>query len=94
MAYLDGHLVNMDTLLDTEFGDKNIESSIQNPNDLGLSNDRAIAVGKIGDHHTEEEMCGLLLGQGSRISLDVALLCDLRDGITVHGELDVICEAR
>src|SRR6266403_3354971 len=40
--YINGHLVHMDTLFDAELRNKNIESCIQNPDDLRLTNHRSI----------------------------------------------------
>ena len=41
-TYINGHLVHMNTLFDAKLRDKNIESRIQNPNDLCLTNDGSI----------------------------------------------------
>lgn len=40
--YVDGHLVYMDTLLDAELRDNDIEGSFQHPDDFGLTNDGSI----------------------------------------------------
>jgi hypothetical protein len=51
-AYINGHLVHMDTLLDAELRDKNIEGCIQNPDNLRLTNDRSIAGSQVRDEDT------------------------------------------
>jgi len=51
-AYINGHLVHMDTLLDAELRDKNIEGCIQNPDNLCLTNDRSIAGSQVRDEDT------------------------------------------
>jgi hypothetical protein len=57
----------MDTLLDTELGNEDIERCIQNTNNLGLPHDRAVASGEVRDHDAKEQVSGLLLRKGCRI---------------------------
>lgn len=61
----------MDTLLNAKFGDKDIKCGIQHTNHLSLADDRAIALGEVGDENTQEEMSRLLLCEGSRVSFAV-----------------------
>ena len=68
---LDGHLVNVDTLLDTELWHENIKRSIQDTDDLGLTNNRAIALGKVRDEDTEVQMRRLFLGELRRVTFTV-----------------------
>ena len=41
-SYINGHLVHMNTLFDAKLRDKDIESRVQNPDDLCLTNDGSI----------------------------------------------------
>ena len=71
MTYVDGHLVNMHALLDAKLGNVDVESSIENTDDLGLANDRAVALGKVVDKDAEEQMSRLLLSKTGRVLLAV-----------------------
>ena len=44
---LNRHLIDVNTLLDAEFGNENIKGSIQNADDLGLANDGTVALSEI-----------------------------------------------
>lgn len=79
----------MHTLLHTELGDKHIERSFQNVDDLGLANNRAVALRQVRNEDAQEQMRGLLLRKVGRIPLDVALLRNLGDSVAIHGELGV-----
>lgn len=61
--YLDGHLVNVDTLLNAELGDEDVKGSIKNIDDTSLADDRSVTLSKVGDEQAQEEMCRLLLGK-------------------------------
>jgi hypothetical protein len=58
-------LVNVNALLNSELRHKNVEGGIQNPNYLGLANDRTVSLGEIRDQHTQEQVSGLLLRENS-----------------------------
>ena len=62
----------MDTLLNTELWNENIERCIQNTNDLGLPHYRAIASSEVRDHDAKEQVSGLLLRKGCRIPFALA----------------------
>jgi hypothetical protein len=64
----------MDTLFNAELRDKNIESSVQNANNLGLTNDSAITRSEVGDEDTEEQMGRLFLCKDGRIPLAIKKL--------------------
>ena len=55
-TYLDWHLINMNTLFDAEFRNQDIESCIKDTNDLGLTNNGAISLGKVGYQDAEIQM--------------------------------------
>lgn len=55
-ANLDGHLIHMNTLFDAEFGDKNVESSVQNVDNASLADNGSVSVGKIGHKETQEKV--------------------------------------
>jgi hypothetical protein len=61
----------MDSLLDAEFRDQDVERSVQNTHNLGLTDDRAIAGSKIGDEDTKVQVSRLLLREGSRVAFAV-----------------------
>lgn len=44
VVYIDGHLVNVDAFLDTEFGNEDVEGSVQYTDDLGLTYDGTISL--------------------------------------------------
>jgi hypothetical protein len=48
-THIDGHLVDVDAFLDTKLGNKDIESSIQNIDDSGLTDNRTISMSEVGD---------------------------------------------
>ena len=84
---LDGHLVNVDTLLDTELWHENIKRSIQDTDDLGLTNNRTVALGEVVDQDAQEQMSGLLLrelrgvlltGEQPRVSMKKTYIKDER----------------
>ena len=95
----------MDPLLDTELRDIYVEGGVQDVDDLGLADDRTIALSEIVDQDTQEQVSRLLLCELrgvlltvkrckvstsrdlKRNNVHVALLRDLGDSITVHGEL-------
>lgn len=60
-TYINGHLVDMYPLLNTEFWNKDVEGSVQNIHHSGLSNDWPIALGQVSDQNTQEQVCRLLL---------------------------------
>lgn len=64
---INGHLVNVDTLLDAELRDEHIERSIQDTDNLRLADDRAVALRKVGDQDTQEQVCRLFLRELSRV---------------------------
>lgn len=70
-THVDGHLVNMNSLFNPELGDQNIESSVQNTDNFGLTNDRTISLSQIRDEHTQEQMSRLLLRKMGRVSFTV-----------------------
>lgn len=72
-AYLDRHLVDMDTLLDTKLGNENIESRVEDTDDTCLPNDRAKALCEVGDEKAQEQVSGLLLSE-----FGVSLLAERR----------------
>lgn len=74
-TYLDRHLVNVDTLLDTELRYIDVEGRIENTNNLCLADDGTIALSEIGDEDAKEEMSRLLLCQLSRILFTVRVIC-------------------
>ena len=51
-THIDRHLVNVHAFFDTKLGDEDIESSIKNANDLGLTNDGTVASREIRYQHT------------------------------------------
>ena len=61
----------MNTLLDTELGDVNVESGIEDTDNLGLTDDRTVALGEVVDKDTKEQVSGLLLRQTCRVLLAV-----------------------
>ena len=61
----------MDTLLDAELGDEYIEGSIQDADDLGLPDDRAVALREVRDQDAKIQVRRLLLSELSRIALTV-----------------------
>ena len=95
----------MDPLLDTELWDIYVECGVQDVDNLGLADDRTIALSEIVDQDTQEQVGRLLLRELrgvlltverckvstsrdlKRSNVHVALLRDLGDCITVHGEL-------
>lgn len=68
-TYVDGHLINVYTLLDAELRNIDIESSIEDTNDLSLTHNRTIALSQVGNQQAKEQMSGLLLRELSRILL-------------------------
>ena len=72
-----GHLVDVDTLLDAELRYEHIEGSVQNPNDLGLTNNRAVPLGKVGDQDTEIQVRRLLLSELGRVAFAVFAVSSL-----------------
>lgn len=68
-TYIDGHLIDMHPLLNSEFGNKNIESSIQHTNNSGLTNNGAVSLREVRNQDTEEQMSRLLLSQLRRVPL-------------------------
>ncbi len=84
---LDGHLIDVDTLLDTELGNNDIEGGIEHAHNRCRSNDGAVAHGEIVDEQAEEEVGTLLLCQLGSIFLDVALLRDLGHSLAIDREL-------
>lgn len=61
----------MNPLLDTEFGDINIEGGVQYTYNLRLADDRSIALGQVVDEEAEEQMSRLLLREASRVLFTV-----------------------
>ena len=59
----------MDTLLDAEFGNEHIEGGVEHVDDLGLADDRTVAVREVRDQDTQEQVRRLLLGEHSRVAL-------------------------
>lgn len=59
----------MDTLLDTELGNENVESGVENTNNASLTDDGAKLLGEVGDKETQEQVSRLLLRE-----LGIALL--------------------
>ena len=47
--YINGHLIDMDSLLDAKLWHKYVESSIKDTHHFGLANNRAVAVSKVGN---------------------------------------------
>ena len=72
-TYIDGHLIDMDPLLDTELGDVYIEGGVKDTYDLCLANDGPVTLGQIVNQEAEEEMSRLLLSQSGRVLFTVAL---------------------
>ena len=64
---INGHLVNVDTLLDAELRDEHIERSIQDTDNLLLADDRAVALRKVGNQDTQEQVRRLFLRELSRV---------------------------
>lgn len=56
ITHIDGHLVNVDPLLDAEFWNQNIEGSIENTNDLCLPDNRSVPLSQISNQDTKEQM--------------------------------------
>lgn len=71
MTYIDGHLVNVNSLLDAELGDIDIKCSVQYANNLGLTHDRSIALSQVGNQQAQEEVSRLLLSELSRVLLTI-----------------------
>lgn len=89
MAYIDRHLVNVNTLLNAKVGDRNVESLVEDADHGRRSDDGAVLARELGDEHAEVEVLRLLLSKLGRFLLDVALLGDLGDRLGVDVELDV-----
>jgi hypothetical protein len=66
-AYVNGHLVDMDALLDTELGDENIKGSVENPHNTGLANNGSVSLRQVRNQQAQEQMRRLLLRQLGRI---------------------------
>ena len=61
----------MDTFLNTKLRDVDVESSIQNANNLSLTDDRSVALRKVVNEDTQEEVSRLLLSQAGGVLLAV-----------------------
>ena len=59
----------MDTLLNAELGNEHIEGGVEHVDDLGLANDRAVAVREVRDQDTQEQVRRLLLSEHSGVTL-------------------------
>lgn len=59
----------MDSLLNAKFGHENVESSVENADYFGLTDNRPIALGKVRYQDAEEKMGRLFLGKYGRIPL-------------------------
>lgn len=66
--YLNRHLINMHTLLNTKLRHENIECRIEDTDNLGLTDDGAISLCQVGQQNTKEEMVRLLFSECSRIT--------------------------
>lgn len=77
---------HVDPLLNSELANEHIESGVQNSNNGSRTNDGTITSREIVDEDTEEEVCGLFLGESSGVFLDVADLSNLCDGFSIHTE--------
>ena len=64
-------MVDVDSLLDTEFRHKHIKGSVQDADDLGLPDDRAVALREVRDQDAKIQVRRLLLSELSRIALTV-----------------------
>lgn len=53
VAYFDGHLVDVDALLDTKFRDKHIEGGVQHANNFSVTDDRAVSLSQVRDEDTK-----------------------------------------
>ena len=76
-THVDGHLVDMDTFLDAELGNKHVESGIEDANDLCLTDDRSVTLGKICNKDAKIQMRRLLLSELSGLFLSVERLRNL-----------------
>ena len=88
-TYLDRHLINMNSFLNSEFRNHHIESRVENSNDGSGSNDGTISTSEVGDENAEEEMGGLFLSEFSGVFLDVAILRYLVDRFRIHREFEI-----
>lgn len=68
-THINGHLIDMNTLLDTKLRDQYIEGCIQDTDNLRLADDRPIALCEIMYEDTEVQVSGLLLRQLGRVTL-------------------------
>lgn len=80
----------MDTLLDSEVRNEDIECGVKDIDNLGLTNDRSVSLSEVVDENTEEQVSRLFLGQSSGVTLDVALLSNLGYSITIHSEFRLV----
>lgn len=82
-TYNDGHLINMDSLLDSKLGDQNVKGGIKHTNDSSISNYGTITGGEVGNEDAEEKMGRLLLSKFGSILFDVANGSNLGDRFRV-----------
>ena len=68
----------MNSLLDAELGNKDVERSIKDTNNLGLPNDRSIPISEVRNKHTKEEVGRLLLSKCGRVAFAIEAISALR----------------
>lgn len=71
MTHVNRHLVDVDALLDTELGNVDIKCGIENTDNLGLTDDSAVALSEVVDEDAEEQVRRLLLSKAGRVLLAV-----------------------
>jgi hypothetical protein len=57
----------MDSLLNAEFGDEDVEGSVKNTDYFGLPDNGPVALSKVGNQNAEEKMGRLLLSEDGRV---------------------------
>lgn len=55
-TYVNWHLVDMNPLLNTKLGHKNIKRRLKNTNNFGLANDRTVSLCEVRNENTQVEM--------------------------------------
>jgi hypothetical protein len=88
-TYLNRHRIDMNSLFDSEIGNKNVESLVEDADNSGRADHRAILLRELRNQHAEEEVHRLFLRQLGRLLLDVALMSDSRHCFWIEVELHV-----
>lgn len=89
-AHLRWHLIQVNTFLNTKFGNQHIERLVQNADNSGRTDDRTVHARELRDEHAKEQVSRLFLRQFSGVTLRIAIGSDLCDHFRVQIELDVV----